>query len=300
MIDFIKCKILDEELINQVWENPLLEFHSKYERRYDDVIYEVVKRKFKNIFFTKHQNRLEISGSIHYFFNDELHNANDFYIEDCIETIYYIQDLFKLDLEKCFLINLEYGVNILSSIPISELILNLIYHERQPFIRSTEHNEYRIAGNSTYKQAKAYNKGVQFPHYCNLNTFRFEVKTGQAKFLKPFGLKTLQDLINPESYNPLMTSLLCEWDKVLLFDKSKNCDDKFLNTHFWEQAILDKNRNKFNNQKKAYYKKLGTDNLHTNIRNTIERKFKYLKSVHIPTIIDVETAQYQILLYLMV
>lgn len=294
-IDYLKCKILEEDLINQVWENPLLEFHSKYEKRYDDVVYEIIKRKYRNLFFVKYQNRLEICGSIHYFFNDGLHNANDFYIEDCIETIKYIQDLFNLDLEKCILINLEYGVNILPCIPTSELVLNLIYHEKRPFVRTTEHNEYRIAGNTTYKQAKAYNKGVQFPHYCNPNTFRFEVKTNQAKFIKRLGLLTLKDLTNVDNYKPLMVSLLNEWDNVLMFDKSKNIDIKFLNTHFWEEAILAKNRNKFNNQKKLYYKKLGVDNLHANIRKTIERKTKYLKSVHIPTIIDKETAQYKIM-----
>ena len=294
-IDFLKCKILDDELIQQVWENPLLEFHSKYEKRYDDVIYEVITRKFENLFFVKHQNRLELSGSIHYFFNDGLHNANDFFIEDSIETIYYIQDLFKLDLEKCFLINLEYGVNIIPSVSINELILYLIYHEKNPFIRSTEHNEYRIAGFSTYKQAKGYNKGVQFPHYCNPNTFRFEIKTAQAKFIKRLGLLTLNDLTYSFNYNVLLNSLLKEWDNVLLFDKSKPIEDKFFNTNFWEEVILAKNRNKFNNQKKLYYKKLGADNLHANIRKIIERKTKYLKCVHIPTIVNVETAQLKIL-----
>ena len=294
-IDFLKCKILDEELINQVWKNPLLEFESKYEKRYDDVIYEVVTRKFENLFFVKHQNRLEISGSIHYFFNDGLHNANDFYIEDCIETVNHIQDIFNLDLEKCFLVNLEYGVNILPSIPISELMLNLIYHEKHPFIRSMEYDEYRIAGNSTYKQAKTYNKGVQFPQYCNPNTFRFEIKTGQAKFIKRLGLLNLNDLTNADNYNSLLASLLKEWDNILLFDKSKKIDIKFLNTHFWEETILAKNRNKFCLQKKQYYEKLGTDNLHTNIRKIIERKIKYLKCVHIPTIVNLETAQVKIL-----
>lgn len=294
-IDFLKCKIVDEELINQVWENPLLEFESKYEKRYDDVIYEVITKKFRNLFFVKHQNRLEISGSIHYFFNDGLHNANDFYIEDCIKTINHIRDIFNLDLEKCFLVNLEYGVNILPSIPISELMLNLIYHEKHPFIRSMEYDEYRIAGNSTYKQAKAYNKGVQFPQYCNPNTFRFEIKTGQAKFIKSLGLLNLNDLTNADNYNSLLVSLIKEWDNILLFDKSKNTDVKFLNTHFWEETILAKNRNKFCLQKKQYYKKLGADNLHTNIKKRIERKTQLLKSVHIPTIIDMETAQCRIL-----
>ena len=294
MIDFIKIKIVDEELINQVWENDLLEFDSKHEKRYDDVIYEIVKRKYNNLYFTKYHNRIEISGSIHYFFNDNLHNANDFSIEQCIETINFIKEIFYLDLEKCFLINLEYGVNILPKIPISELILNLIYHERNPFIRNSEHPQSRIAGFSKYKQAKAYNKGVQFPDFCNENTFRFEIKTAQAKFIKRLGLKTVQDLINPKNYDVLINSLLAEWDKVLLFDKSKNIDIKFFNTHFWEEAILSKNRNKFNNQKRIYYTKLGQDNLHLTIRNCIERKTKYLKSVHIPTIIDVETAQSRI------
>ncbi|WP_165929280.1 hypothetical protein [Flavobacterium hiemivividum] len=278
-----------------MWENPLLEFHSKYEKRYNDVVYEIITRKYKNLFFSKHQSRLEISGSIHYFFNDGLHNANDFYVEDCIETIYCIQNLFNLDLEKCFLVNLEYGVNILPSIPISKLILNLIYHERHPFIRSTEHNEYRISRNSKYKQVKAYAKGVQFPQFCNPNTFRFEVKTGQAKFIKKLGILTLKGLTNPDNYNALLISLLKEWNNVLLFDKSRCTDDKFLSTHFWEETILAKNRNKFCLQKKLYYKKLGADNLHTSIRNIIERKTKYLKSVHIPTIIEVETAQVKIL-----
>ncbi len=295
-IDFLKCKILDEELINHVWENPLLEFESKYEKRYDDVIYEVVTRKFENLFFVKYQNRLEISGSIHYFFNDGIHNANDFYIENCIKTINHIRDIFNLDLEKCLLINLEYGVNILPSIPISELMLNLIYHEKNPFIRSMEYDEYRIAGNSTYKKAKAYNKGVQFPQYCNPNTFRFEIKTGQAKFIKRLGLLSLKDLTDAGNYNALIISLLKEWDNILLFDKSKKVDVKFLNTHFWEETILAINRNKFCLQKKQYYRKLGTDNLHTNIKKLIERKTQLLKSVQIPTTINLETAQYRVLL----
>jgi len=294
-LDYLKCKILDDELIQQVWENPLLEFHSKSEKRYNDVVYEIITRKFENLFFVKHQNRLEISGSIHYFFNNDLHNADDFYIEDCIDTIYYIRDLFKLDLEKCLLVNIEYGVNIIPSIPVNELILNLKYHEHKPFIRSTEHNDYRIAKKTNYKQVKVYAKGVQFPQYCNPNTFRFEIKTGEAKFIHRLGLFTLQDLTNFDNYDVLLTSILEEWDNVLLFDLSKDIDIKFFNTHFWEDIIVRKQRNKFNNQKKQYYKKLGADNLHTIIRNKIEIKTKYLKCVHIPTIINLETAQVKIL-----
>jgi hypothetical protein len=260
---------------------------------YIDEIKEKQTKKYKNLYFTKYQNRLEISGSIHYFFNDQLHNADDFYIEYCINAIVQIEKIFNLDLNKCYLINLEYGVNINPIIKVTDLIHNLIYHEKRQFVRTTTHFDYKQAGNDAYKQVKGYDKSVQFPHECE-NTFRFEVRTRQAKFIHSLGLFTLQDLTNIDNYNVLITSLLKEWDNVLLFDLSKDIDTKFFNTNFWEDILKNGSRNKFNNQKKLYHKKLGPNNLHSNIRNIIERRTKYLKFVHIPTITKVETAQVRI------
>ena len=293
MLDLLKFKIIDEGLINTVWNNDLLEYVGKSERLYIDEIKEKQTKKYKNLYFTKYQNRLEISGSIHYFFNDQLHNADDFYIEYCINAIVQIEKIFNLDLNKCYLINLEYGVNINPIIKVTDLIHNLIYHEKRQFVRTTTHFDYKQAGNDAYKQVKGYDKSVQFPHECE-NTFRFEVRTRQAKFIHSLGLFTLQDLTNIANYNVLIASLLKEWDNVLLFDLSKDIDTKFFNTNFWEDILKNGSRNKFNNQKKLYHKKLGTDNLHANIRKIIERRTKYLKCVHIPTITKVETAQVRI------
>lgn len=296
MIDFIKIKITDEALINQVWNNEILIYEGKSEKRFDDEVKELFRKSYKNLYFTKFQNRLEIKGSLHYFFNDGLHNANDFNIYDCIGTIEQIKELFNLDLNKCKLINLEYGVNINTVIKVDDLVHNLIYHEKRQFTRPTTHFNFKIAGNEAYKQVKAYDKSVQFPKEC-FNTFRFEVKTKQAKFINSLGLFTLQDLTEINYYNKLINSLLNEWDNVLLFDKSKQVDDKFFNTDFWEDILKNGNRNKFNNQKKTYYRKLGTDNLHSNIKKRIEQKTNVLKSVHIPTSIDLETAQVRIKFY---
>ena len=293
MLDLLKFKIIDEALINTVWNNNLLEYVGRSERLYIDEIKEKQTKKYKNLYFTKYQNRLEISGSIHYFFNDELHNADDFYIEYCINAIVQIEKIFNLDLNKCNLINLEYGVNINPIIKVPDLIHNLIYHEKRQFVRTTTHFDYKQAGNDAYKQVKGYDKSVQFPHECE-NTFRFEVRTRQAKFIHSLGLFTLQDLTNIANYNVLIASLLKEWDNVLLFDLSKDIDTKFFNTNFWEDILKNGSRNKFNNQKKLYHKKLGTDNLHANIRKIIERRTKYLKCVHIPTITKLETAQVRI------
>ena len=291
MLDFIKLKITDDLIINRVWENTLLEYDGKSEKLYIDEIKERYTKKYKNLYFTKHQNRLEICGSLHYFFNDGLHNANDFYISDCVAIINQLKHLFNLDLSKCYLINLEYGFNIVLDIPIEDLIINLIYHEKRQFVRATKHIFYKIAGKDAYKQIKAYAKGVQFPSHCDPNTFRFEVKTKQAKFINSLGLYTLEDLINLNNYKLLIDSLLKEWDSVLLFDLSKKIDNKYFNMYFWEQTISVGCRNKFNNQKKIYFKQLGIDNLHITIKRLLIKKGKQIQIVQFPTNISLETAQ---------
>lgn len=289
MIDFIKIKITDEALINQVWNNEILEYDGKSEKRFNDELKELVKKKYKNLYFTKYQDRIEISGSLHYFFNNGNHNSNDFSVKDCINTIMQIRDLFTLDLEKCKLINLEYGVNIIPSIDVEDLVHNMMYHEKRQFNRPTKHFYYKIAGNEAYKHVKAYNKSVQFPSLCD-NTFRFEVKSKQSKYINSLDLFTLNDLAVTGTYNRLMEELIKEWDNVLLFDLSKNIDEKYLNTYFWEDILKNGCRNKFNNQKKRYYEKLGINNLHAQIRKILIQKMQSLKTVHIPTNIYMETA----------
>ena len=283
MIDFVKIKITDEALINQVWNNEILEYDGKSEKRFNDELKELVKKKYKNLYFTKYQDRIEISGSLHYYFNNGIHNSNDFSVKECINTIMQIRDLFMLDLEKCKLINLEYGVNIISSIDVEDLVHNMMYHEKRQFNRPTKHFYYKIAGNEAYKHVKAYNKSVQFPNLCN-NTFRFEVKSKQSKYINSLDLFTLSDLAVTGTYNRLMEELIKEWDNVLLFDLSKNIDKKYLNTYFWEDILKNGSRNKFNNQKKRYYDKLGNNNLHSQIRKTLIQKMKFLKKVQIPSI----------------
>lgn len=283
MIDFVKIKITDEALINQVWSNEILEYDGKSEKRFNDELKELVKKKYKNLYFTKYQDRIEISGSLHYFFNNGIHNSNDFSVKDCINTIMQIRDLFMLDLEKCKLINLEYGVNIIPSIDVEDLVHNIMYHDKRQFTRPTKHFYYKIAGNEAYKHVKAYNKSVQFPSLCD-NTFRFEVKSKQSKYINSLELFTLNDLAVTGTYNRLMEELIKEWDNVLLFDLSKNIDKKYLNTYFWEDILKNGCRNKFNNQKKRYYDKLGNNNLHSQIRKTLIQKMQFLKKVQIPSI----------------
>jgi hypothetical protein len=90
---------------------------------------------------------------------------------------------------------------------VTDLIHNLIYHEKRQFTRPTTHFSFKLAGNEAYKQIKAYDKSVQFPHECE-NTFRFEVRSRQAKFIHSLGLFTLQDLTILANYNMLDNILI--------------------------------------------------------------------------------------------
>src|SRR5690606_18271135 len=139
MIDFIKIQIFDEALINQVWNNDLLLYDGKSEKRYQDELKELFRKKFNNLFFTKYLNRLEISGSLHYYYNDGGHNANDFHYNNFLNVIDEIKSLFKLDLEKCKVVNLEYGVNVSPFYDVNNIVCNLIYHEKRQFIRPTRY-----------------------------------------------------------------------------------------------------------------------------------------------------------------
>lgn len=68
MIDFVKIKITDETLINVVWDNDILLYEGKSEKRFNDEVRELTKKSYINLNFTKYYNRLEIEGSLHYFF----------------------------------------------------------------------------------------------------------------------------------------------------------------------------------------------------------------------------------------
>ena len=45
MIDFIKLKITDDELINRVWNNPLLDYDGKSEKLFMDEIKKYLDNK---------------------------------------------------------------------------------------------------------------------------------------------------------------------------------------------------------------------------------------------------------------
>lgn len=294
MIDFIKIIITDPRLISILWNNSILEFHSVKEIRIStDELRTVETRKLKNLAFTRFYNRIEISHSIHYYFNNGLHNANDFTIRDCINTINELKKILDLDLKKCVIVNLEYGVNILPSFSTKDLIISLKYHERNGFRLSTDLKYAKESARfyndqiaNTYKKIKAYDKGVQKfkgVRYATENTFRFEVKSKKTRYINKFGIVTLHDLLNNDVYNRLSDELIKEWENVLVLDKitafsNQNKIDKYLISDFWDNA-LQGHRNSFTHHKNRYHQLIesNTENIYNAIRKLIIEKVHQLK-----------------------
>lgn len=222
----------------------------------------------------------------HYHFNGYRHNGNDFTPQNCKQTL---QEIFKnlhiqeTEYGELQLINLEYGVNIIPEADIKSLIDGILYYKKTPFIFG-KIQTYKITKATTYKEIKAYDKGIQFidyPEYgIDRNTFRFEVRSKQAKNIRKLGISSLTDLLNDEVYPRLGQSLIDEWDHILTVNVEPDlmglnpAEIKYLSEtkkiEFWIAKIQHPYRNCYSREVKKYYNNSQNgNNLHHKIKMQI-------------------------------
>lgn len=300
MIDFLKLSIYCGSLIKYLENHVLLEW-VKDENSINLFDIEVIKTKtikqYKGIYFCFYSNRIDILFKPHYYFNDNLHNANDFRIIDCINTVLEFKNIFKIDLKLLKVVNIEFGINILSPIDIKKLITFLLYHEKNEFKTDIglaySKKSFRATINgmvNSYKTIKAYAKGLQFPQYTDINTFRFEVKSKKSKYINQMGIYTANDLLDYECYIKMTTELKKEFDNVLILDcetNFKNLTPKeqakinnYTNPLIWFSIGQDTYRNRFNKEKTKYYNLVNKveNNLKKQLDKIIFEKLEFLKS----------------------
>ena len=309
MLDFLKLSIIDISLINYLENHNLLEW-VKSEDRFNYFDNEVIKTKtikqYKGILFCFYSNKVEVLFKPHYYFNSGLHNANDYTVIDCVNTVLEFKKTFKIDLQLLKVVNIEFGINILSPIDIKKLIAFLLYHEKNEFKTDVglafSKKSFTANSNGTinlYKIIKAYAKGLQFPQYCDINTFRFEVKSKQSKYINQLGIYTANDLLNFDCYLNISNRLQEEWGKVLLLDCETDFSDlssieqekikDYLNTFTWFNISQDLYKNRFSKERAKYYNLINKipNNLKNRLTKTISDKLEYLKSGYISTQNDI-------------
>lgn len=304
MIDYLKILIVDSELIQKIYNNPLLLVYSDYKKNnpYNEIKKATHTKEYKGMFFCFHTkdevcNKLEILFKPHYYFNNNLHNANDFSVRDCIKTLNEIKDTFNLPVNELKIINIEFGLNFISPIEYQNLITYIYYHSKNTFQNSSDklkyskisfkHNENGNA--NTYKMIKIYAKGLQFKEYADINTIRYELKSKRSNYInsKNVGIKTYANLLKLDTYKTLAKTLTTEFENILIIDadnKKENLNSKevkklneYLNPIKWDKTIQGY-RNKFSKDKKKYLALLDKteNNIHTILKSIITKKLKTL------------------------
>jgi hypothetical protein len=298
LIDFLKISILNPVVMDDLNNNRSLIWVKGIDTLGFDkeTIQTKVIKEFEGIFFCFYERKVEVLFKPHYHFNNGLHNGNDFTILDSIKTIQTFIDKFEIPADEARVINMEFGLNVIPSINIKDLISFIIYHNNNAFVNHTGLPFSKVATSTNkagkwnfHKMIKAYAKGLQHPDYTDLNTFRFEVKSNRHAYIKRnLNVTTLQDLLDIEPYLKMQEIILKEFKDVLILDpdaapqlttKEQQKLSKYQNSCTWYRIVNENKRNHFNKHKLRYYRLIDQDrnNLKLTLTELIESKLNELK-----------------------
>ena len=308
MLDFIKLRIDNQELINRVFLHPDFVkckpknnyYYSKYQKEINTKLQLDFSKSREKGKFTY----VDLCISPHYHFNNYLHNGNDLTPLNCIKSIFEILDYLQIksdELIELKVVNLEVGVNIIPETDVKELINGIYYSKKTPFMvydSKIPHYRRTEKKDSEYKIIKTYAKGLQCherqQYEVDINTFRFEVKTKKHRKIKSLGITTAKDLLNIAKYPRLAEEVINEWQNVLLINLTPDLttlrreDVQFIKQSvkfdFWNDLITKKHRNTFSNNNKKYYNILkGKNNLHQLIKlQIIDKIYQLLNCANSP------------------
>ena len=225
------------------------------------------------IYYPDGTNKYQLHGSLHKYFNSGAHNYNDYTLPHLLDTISKLWQRYGIDPTINILNNLEFGVNIISPMPLAKIFKNIVHY------KGKIPREFNIDGSKGIEFVlsryiiKIYAKGLQY--HQNERLIRFEIKVLKMQFFKDYQIKinTLSDLLNFSQYDAFKTILTKVWDEILFTDYSINTANlngkKQLlfalgnNRNYWKNLLpvsqnYDDNRKnpEYKKQRKKYYKKL--------------------------------------------
>jgi hypothetical protein len=178
--------------------NKTLEYEQEHTKSYSG--------KFKNIAIKigycpkRDKWYVELSGSVHKFFNQGKHNHNDFRWSDFQQVYSEIIDLFKINPEIAELVGVEFGVNIVVlfehlSLTVPEIIDNILEMFGKCNIKvhtvENKRNSYKTRTHNRY--LKAYSKSLQYG--LHMDIIRLELGYTRARDIqKHFKIAYFSDL----------------------------------------------------------------------------------------------------------
>ena len=209
MIDFVKIGVVGNDLAATLLANTDLGFVKEKDKQ---------AAKWHNMAIVIHDSgRVEVSGSLHKFWNGGTHNYNDFRRVDLWDTIVTLCQRLNIDPQTALLHNVEFGVNLVVAFNVTDFLRGLITYKDESFTRVA------ITGKGYYKQAaksryliKTYDKGKQ--HDRPDNILRFEIKVLKMEHLSKVGVRTLADLMDAQKLS-IFGDLLAEaWNDCIVVE----------------------------------------------------------------------------------
>jgi hypothetical protein len=218
MVDFIKVSNVGIDPA-QFLKNPLLMFTDRIDRATGELIEGAKSAKYRDMrFFISSKGVTGLAGSLHKYYNEGIHNYNDFTLDNLKLTIEDLQSRFSINPATSTLNNIEFGVNLEVPFNPDDFIDHLVTHNYTQF--NIDKDKTMNYAQVSYHQfnIKIYNKGLQFG--LGRNILRFEVKIVRMAKLAKYDIRTLQDLLIPEKLQSVLELLLQVFDQITYWDES--------------------------------------------------------------------------------
>jgi len=242
-------------------------------------------QKYENI------NYCQVQGSLHKFFNNGEHNANDFTFANLQTVLQDLQNNFQIIPERSILRNLEFGVNIKAPITVKEILKNIVAYGNNSF--ATLKIEGMTVGKWIEKQQykiKVYDKGKQYK-ISTKNLVRIEISVNKMRFLEKHNIINLSSLENHTTVKDLGYLLTEFWNDTIYYDKKLKWK---LLSEFERKKVLyyaaERNWTEFDRKQRFRAKKhlneiiqkYGTGNSKIHIRELIIKKWNELAAKKCP------------------
>jgi hypothetical protein len=185
---------------------------------------------------------VRIRGSLHKFYNEGLHNYDDFTMTKLNDTIIHLRDNFNIDPLVATIHEIEFGFNVILPYSPTDFVDNILSYKGKSFNSQYDGN---------YKECelhqlllKFYNKGLQYHQQENI--LRAELKINKMAGYKG-GSLVLNDLLSRPTWEASASQLLGNYNHLvindvintrLLNDRQKQIYEFGINPNNWTSKKL--------------------------------------------------------------
>ncbi|RKE77868.1 hypothetical protein [Chryseobacterium sp. AG363] len=298
MIDFIKVYTNTKEPLENRIKYDFLDSETKcsYDYFNKDPKYPCYRR-FENIEVRITEKSAFVKNSIHTYFNLKndfgTGNYTDFPYGDILTAFQQLQGDLNEDISDCKVTNLEFGLNIRTSLSPKQMLENNFL-----MFNFDEFNQYDTFKNKgSYKQynrneyyVKMYDKGLQYKLEYHL--LRLEIKITDSKLLKKrFGIYTVQDIYEKSRLELLFKFLMDRFDEINIIDsyitQEISGEEKMFfelgkSPHYWREIKNSKSRSYYYDLRAKYInliEKYQLDTIKKELHDLLVTKFQCLIGV---------------------